>query len=195
MKEMGLLAVEGVPEGLVIVCSFDPGETTGWAVHAVDRELLVVKGFRASLRDSGDYHIGQFKHADENTMADMMAERVRWAWRQFIEDETTDTFVVVTESFRLRMMSRDPALLSPVRITAKFEYAMKGAGLRMYEQEPVDAKRVVTDGRLRDWALYSSAAGEHARDAQRHGILWLRKYSSTPRLRVGAGYGRKAVAA
>lgn len=182
--------VQGVPSGLVICVSFDPGETTGWAVHAVDRELLVGKGFRASVRD-GDYHVGQFKHADENAMADMMRERVRWAWKQFIEDEATDTFVVVLESFRLRMLSRDPALLSPVRIMAKYEYAMANAGLRTFLQEPVDAMRIITDGRLRDWGLYDASAGVHARDAQRHGVLWLRKYSSTPRLRVGAGYGRR----
>lgn len=180
-----------VTEGLVIVVSFDPGETTGWAVHAVDRELLVHKGFRAAVRDGGEYRIGQFKHVDEDAMADIMAERVRWAWRTYIEEEETDTFVVVLEAFRLRMLSRDPALLSPVRIMAKYEREMRTSGVRQFLQEPVDALRIITDGRLRDWGLYDSAAGGHARDAQRHGILWLRKYSSTPGLRARAATGRR----
>lgn len=84
---------------------------------------------------------------------------------------------LVIEDFLLRKKVMDRELLSPVRLTAALELAIEYEGLQMtlHRQTPAD-KASITDARLKDWGLYKRAGGmEHARDADRHSILFLRK--------------------
>jgi hypothetical protein len=107
---------------------------------------------------------------------------------------------VVLEDFVLRQFNQDKDLLSPVRITAMIEYGMfeKRLGVSS-RQQPSEAKNVATDDRLKAWGLYrSEGAQQHARDAVRHAITWMRKCKQDPKLRaecwphlfgVGAEFG------
>lgn len=88
------------------------------------------------------------------------------------------------EDFVLRTGSPDRQVLSPVRITAKLEWQLwrgiktVGGGKRTFipsKQSPSDAKGAVNDARLRAMAMYTPGP-DHARDATRHCVLWLRKW-------------------
>lgn len=195
--------------GRLIVCAFDPGETTGWSWHCAAKESLLRKGTAASLREMRpDVELktldasvrdldlgmerGQFGKGDglsEDGQVDRMMELIRGAWGAYDVEEGLDTFAVVAEDFILRMLSMDRNLLTPVRLNAKLERDMRGVGFRLHLQSPSDAKQAVTDARLKLWNVYDRGSGVHARDAQRHGILFLRRWSSQPGLRKVVGSG------
>lgn len=193
--------------GRVIVVAFDPGDTTGWSSHCAPKDLLLGGGTRATLKamrrsmedelegsaEMLGWRHGQFGVADgmsEDEQADRMVHTVRQAWGIWEVDETIDTFFVAIEDFILRRSEMGRSLLAPVRLIAKFEYAFRRKGIYLCRQSPGDAKNVVTDQRLRLWNVYQASSGVHARDAQRHGILALRRWSSQPALRKRAGVGR-----
>lgn len=48
----------------------------------------------------------------------------------------------------------------------------------LMRQSPNDAKNVINDGRLRIWNMYTPGP-DHARDATRHVLLWLRKMKAS----------------
>lgn len=193
--------------GRVIVVAFDPGDTTGWSSHAAPKDLLMGGGTRttlAAMRKAMDdegmcagehigWRLGQFgvgEGLDEDQQTDRMINVVRQAWGVWEVDEDRDTFFVMLEDFILRRNEMSRSLLTPVRLIAKFEYAFRRKGIYVGRQSPGDAKNVVTDARLRSWNVYQASSGVHARDAQRHGILALRRWSSQPALRSKAGIGR-----
>lgn len=94
---------------------------------------------------------------------------------------------VVIEDFVLRQMRMDRELLSPVRITSAVGYAMWRKGRDYHVQSPTDAKRVCTDERLKEWGMYDPYGGlRHARDADRHAILFLRKAKQKAAFRAAA---------
>lgn len=85
---------------------------------------------------------------------------------------------VVIEDFLLRKKSMDRELLSPVRLTAALEYAVEEQAMQMtlHRQQPSEAKTGADDERLKRWNLYKRAGGQqHARDADRHAIIFLKK--------------------
>jgi hypothetical protein len=111
-----------------------------------------------------------------------------WEWAE-VEPEV-DTFIVTIEDFILYMLSSDRELLAPVRLTARYLDRMETSGFPIWTRSTsAEAKRTVTDERLKTWGQYDSNSGEHARDAQRHAILVLRKYASDLGYRQWAGFG------
>lgn len=174
--------------GLVVV-SFDPGITTGWAVHRINLDLLVSRGFAQTIYDdTSGFTLGQLagdgSDESEIEMAQDMMDIVRAGW-VLADHEGGDLFAVVMEDFNLRLMSGDRSLLAPVRVFSRFETVMAltlGGGVHVpyFKQQVADAKNVVTDARLIRWNVYDKHSGEHARDAQRHGILFSRKVASVP---------------
>lgn len=151
-------------EDPTIVC-IDPGGTTGWAVFSVHPESLV---------DSGVPILGNITHwshgqvvGDENSQASELLGLI----------DTWPGCCVLIEDFILRVSSGDREVLSPVRITAKVEFGLfLAGGIPSFRQMPSEAKSVATDERLRSWGFYQRKGGlEHARDADRHGLTWLRK--------------------
>lgn len=164
----------------LIVVSYDPGGTTGWAVHRVPIDVLIIGGFKAATRDPRfAWTSGQF-FGHEDDMVDSMIDVLKSAY--VLGDygvNVQDRFVVVMEDFILRRSESDRSLLSPVRIEAKFSRDLYKTGLRWayVKQSASDAKNVVSDARLQAWNLYKPGS-EHARDAQRHGILAARRYAS-----------------
>ncbi len=167
----------------LVINSFDPGVTTGWSIHRIPIKELVSEGFKASIHcESFCWNSGEiYKFRKENqTIADMLKVS-RFAW-SLAEEENGDVFVIILEDFILDTLDSSRDLLSPVRINAKFDYAMKDSGICIVMQLASEAMWTVTDARLKSWGLYKAGL-QHARDAQRHAILFARKYASKVDLR------------
>lgn len=165
------------------VIGYDPGVTTGWAVVRMDLELLLEHGFAGLALASGSGRDPEVFAWDadcfrgsENSMADQMIGLVRGVWMDAAMDagEDSDVLAVAREGFTLRLFSADPDLLSPVRVSAAFDYAARSVPVPRVVQSPSDAKQVVSDDRLKRLNLYKTGP-EHPRDALRHCILLARK--------------------
>lgn len=169
-----------IPEWCTIV-ALDPGGTTGWSVMSVypdalaDPDVSVLK----SMTHTAHGQIG----GNENQQAVALGELIA-AW---------PGCALVIESFTLRKFTKGAELLSPVRIISKMDLIVH-MGLcgvehhpRVWYQESSLAKRTATDDRLKAWGLYQREGGlEHARDADRHAITFLRRASASKQLRHGA---------
>jgi hypothetical protein len=96
-------------------------------------------------------------------------------------------FPLVIEDFSLRKISRDRALLSPVRVGEKIQERISGSPLesctRIVLQMPSEALGTITDARLKLWGLYRRRSGPHARDALRHAVHLLRRARASEALR------------
>jgi hypothetical protein len=157
---------------------FDPGGITGWCVAAVYPECLKEPNYKI-MDNLAFWSCGEFA-GREDEIVDAMLGLVE-AW----EDST----VIGIEDFILRQFRQDRALLSPVRITAAFEYGLRGTGLgkkrgrsqgrRALLQSSSDAMNTMTDERLKDAGLYNPtimpSGDDHARDAVRHAFTFLRR--------------------
>lgn len=145
--------------------AFDPGGTTGYSVMTV-HPLALVDPAVAILHNVLHWGHGQIV-GDENTQSAEMLGIVD-AW---------PGCCVLIEDFILRVSSGDREVLSPVRITAKVEFGLFLAGtVPHFRQMPSEAKNVATDDRLKSWGFYQREGGQqHARDADRHALTWLRK--------------------
>lgn len=154
--------------------AFDPGGTTGWALLQVHRAALESSDF--SVLDNILFRAqGQFTGGENSQAREMYALIEAW--------DGPET-VVVIEDFILRTALKNRDVLSPVRITAKIDLLLEPSGRRMYFQQPAMAKKTATDERLKDWGLYVAEGGlEHARDAMRHAITFIRRTKEQPRLR------------
>ncbi|QKY79519.1 RuvC-like resolvase [Streptomyces phage ShakeNBake] len=106
---------------------------------------------------------------------------LRWFANRSFSPERSD---MVIEDFILRSAIKGRELLSPVRIGHKVDYQLwrglklasgERAQFEPYWQSPGDAKSVMTDERLKLMAMYTPGP-DHARDATRHAIMWLRKH-------------------
>lgn len=182
-------------EPWLVVVGFDPGGTTGWAVARMPMSTLFRVGLVAALHADPDagWTCGHFR-GPENDMTSWMVHCVRRGWQE-VDSVGEDLglgggglLLVAQERFNLRMMSMDASLLSPVRIMAKFEYAMKDAGVVVVGEAPGDAKRVISDGRLASWSMYKAGSVIHDRDALRQAVLTARKFGSDSTFRGKVGW-------
>lgn len=168
----------------LVVVSADPGITTGYAVHRVPIELLLREGQVGATRAT-KWSSGQFRPGTTSESVDQFLDLCRAAWDKVADEE--DTFVMVTEGFVLQMFSTDTALLEPVRFNAILHDRLRGTGQWAEVQMASDAKRTITDQRLQLWGAWKAGA-DHARDAQRHGLLFLRRFASDRRVRERYGW-------
>jgi hypothetical protein len=167
----------------LLVVGYDPGVTTGWAALRLDVEMLASEGFSSlALRSGGGrntdllaWETGVFRGGD-GAIADQMMGLVRGVWEEgWMEaGASSDVMAIAQEGFILRLMNSDPDLLSPVRINAVFDYLCRTVPVPRRKQQPSDAKRVVTDDRLRRMNLWRSGWTEHEKDALRHAVLLAR---------------------
>lgn len=172
------------------VIAIDPGGTTGWSLISVVPEVLFeddalildnILQHQHGQVDCGTHrgnlgtslHDGISTHGEFSGVYDL-AKFVR-SW---------PSSAVVIEDFILRQFRNDRELLSPVRVTAALGHQMWLTGRDYHVQSPADAKTTCNDDRLKSWGLYdASGALQHARDADRHAILFLRKAKSRPAFR------------
>lgn len=194
-------------DGRLVVVAFDPGVSTGWAWRAFDREdlprlptarLLRVSEGGTGLIERDPRVVPRLVLAGGVAMWDTytamaMQSVVRSAWKVAEVDEDLDTFVVVVEDFILRTSDAARHTLAPVRVTAAFEALMRDSGVNVFTgQSASDAKRAITDERLRRWDVYEEGP-EHRRDAMRHLILFMRRWRDDHRFRGRFGLGRSSL--
>jgi hypothetical protein len=143
----------------------DPGGTSGWSVMSVHPAALIEPKV-SILENITHWSHGQIG-GDENAQASELLGLID-AW---------PGCCVGHEDFILRTAVTSREVLSPVRITAKVEFGLfLAGGVPYFRQMPSEAKNVATDDRLRAWGFYERSGGkEHARDADRHNLTWLRK--------------------
>lgn len=173
------------------VIAVDPGGTTGWSMISVIPEVLVAKdayilenitthqhgqvdcgSTRGNLATS--LHCGISTHGEFSGVFDLAKFIRQWP-----------TAAVVIEDFQLRQYRKDRELLSPVRITAALGHSLWTTGRDYHIQSPSDAMNVCTDARLKEWGMYDPYGGMgHARDADRHAILFLRRAKTNKNLRA-----------
>jgi hypothetical protein len=175
------------------VIAIDPGGTTGWALISVPPESLCepdvpilsnIWQHQHGQVDCGSHrgnldttlHPGISTDGEFSGVYDLVKFIKSWPCAS-----------VVIEDFQLRVHRMDRELLSPVRITAAIGYNLWESGRDYHVQTPTDAKRVCTDDRLKEWKMYDPVGGlVHARDADRHALLFLRKAKAKPQFRAQA---------
>lgn len=167
---------------LVVVWA-DPGVTTGWSLHSTPIDLLVREGQVGALRET-TWKTGQFRFDNTSDSVDAYLRLCRKVYEEVADDE--DVFVMGAEGFTLMMLSTDHALLEPVRFNAVLLDRLRGTGQGVEFQQPTE-RLVITDQRLKLWGVYKPGA-EHARDAQRHGLVFMRRFASQPKLRARLGW-------
>lgn len=186
-REIKLSDPEDIPSEIQVL-ALDPGGTTGWTILTCDPRALLPEG-PSVLRSVQRWYIGQvdcgstkgnlgnspyagISTAGESAGAAVLGRLARnWPGA-----------AIVVESFILRQFSKDQDLLSPQRITAKFEQYLWLDGRDYFTQQPSEAKTSATDERLREWGFYTSEGGlRHARDATRHALTFLRRASQPGR--------------
>lgn len=169
-------------QALVVVWA-DPGSATGWCIVRVPVVRLLEAGQVGSTSDQW-FRLGQYRSPNTSVAVDGFLGLGRRAWEA---SEEGDLLVLGCEGFILRMLSTDPALLEPVRFLAVLEDRLRGTGQGLEVQSPGDAKSTITDARLKLWGLYREGQ-EHGRDAQRHALLYLRRFAMQKEVRLRAGY-------
>lgn len=168
----------------LLILGYDPGVHTGWAALRLDFEMLVTSGFAQLALASGGgrdqellaWDTGVFVGSD-GAIADQMLALVRGVWEEGVFDlgPSSDVMAIAQEDFILQMLSADRDLLSPVRVNAVFDYIARPVPVPRRKQLASDAKRVVTDERLRLLNLVRPGMAAHERDALRHAVLLARK--------------------
>ena len=167
------------------VIGVDPGGTLGWSVMVVHPEALVDPDVTI-LGNLLHHANGQIRAIPPKVLTGKEPKALelsleeRRCVRMLIQDvlSTWHGAAMVIEDFLLRKKVMDRELLSPVRLTAALELALEYEGLEMtlHRQSPSEAKSTATDDRLKSWGLYRRAGGQqHARDADRHAITFLKK--------------------
>ena len=154
----------------ISVLAFDPGETTGWCAMTLSKsKFLITKQYR--LDTEVRFSSGQVNCRDDENDG---VRRLLNVWADF------PLACVVHEDFIIDFNKIDQArhTLSPVRITAKFEFGAYLHGLseeQIFIQNRSPVKTTCTDDRMKVWGLYDSHSGRHARDATRHAFYFFRR--------------------
>lgn len=146
------------PENSYQVISLDPGGTTGWALFAVHPDAM-----------GGDATIPIFSNIDLWTCGQFSGKQADQVDEAVALIEAYPAARLVTEDFKVRQLN---ALLDPAEINATLSWAIRPR--YFVKQMPSLAMGTVTDERLKAWGFWVPGA-EHARDAIRHNITFLRR--------------------
>lgn len=175
------------------IIAIDPGGVTGWSLISVVPEVLQVDDAyildnilrhqhgqvdcgtrRGNLASS--LHPGISTHGEFSGVYDLAKFIRSWPGA-----------AVIIEDFSLRQFRKDRDLLSPVRITSALGHELWKTGRDYHVQNSGDAMNTCSDDRLREWKLYDELGGlKHARDADRHSLLFLRRAKCDKELRASA---------
>jgi len=182
------------PWPFVTVVALDPGETTGWTTMRCPIENLIDPSSRP-LEQVVRMH--RWKYGEIDCRAIASSDEAQKVVRQYqglnISGEvlgTTDMMnlivnavnpCVVVEDFILdadkaQSFRGDRSALTPVRLISSLAFGMYWEQIQatLIIQNRTDPKRICTDQRLRQWNLYDTNSGPHARDATRHAFHFLR---------------------
>jgi hypothetical protein len=170
---------------MATVISLDPGGTTGWSVFSVEPDSLVDNDI-SILKSITHWRSGQIvgpEWQQEDSILELLA-----AW---------PGAAVCTEQFIPRQANMGDEMYSPMRLNVLVKWAMRrgfdgvdefgNPPRQTFTQQPSMAMGTATDERLKAWGLYVREGGqEHARDATRHGITFLRRAKEKRNLRYRA---------
>ena len=196
---------------MMVVIALDPGETTGWSLIATDSNFLVgvgisamTKGQTANLgldmkktlsesihlhwhgqvdcgRKFGKLHVSDTYDPGLNPDGEGFGvNRLMW-----LIDQWPNAAIVIEDFIpNFSKLKKDRAGLSPVRVTARIEHELWKRDRYLIRQAVSEAKGTMTDERLREMGAYDRKGGlNHARDADRHATLFLRKAQRSAEIR------------
>lgn len=200
-----------LPSDTISIIAIDPGGITGWSVLVLRTEWIGREIWDwpqdVIVRNRIAWWHGEIDCRNEVLTGANNSEAKRAKQRSIVGgannvrgvniEELKGTYVikklidqwpdaaVVIEGFQLLQMAVD---LSPVRIIARIEDHLWENGRNMFTQMPA-MKATATDARMKEWNVYTpndSALGlaGHARDADRHAMMFLRKAMSDSRFRT-----------
>jgi hypothetical protein len=192
-RRRGYIRDEEITYDNATIIAIDPGGTTGWSLISVPPESLCESDVpilsniwqhqhgqvdcgmhRGNLATS--LHPGISTDGEFSGVYDLVKFIRNWPCA-----------AVVIEDFQLRVHRMDRELLSPVRVTSAIGFDLWKSGRDYHIQTPTDAKRTCSDERLKTWRMYDPTGGlVHARDADRHALLFLRKAKANRRHRAAA---------
>lgn len=153
------------PAGQLYVCmSFDQGGTTGWSIFGVYMECLRSDDYKI-LDNIEFWSAGELVGPETNQVEQMLTMAANWP----------DAHLLL-EGFQLRQLTGGSEMLSPVRMEAAFRFGLaRDAPDRQYIiQLPQLAMETMTDERLQAAGIWVPGK-EHAVDAIRHNLTWLRR--------------------
>lgn len=192
-RRRGYIADDEITYDTATVIAIDPGGTSGWSMISVHPGCLTEPNAKVldniwthqhGQVDCGTHrgNLGTSLHPGISTDGEYSGV---YDLAKFIHG--WPMAAVVIEDFTLRQFRQDRDLLSPVRVTAALGYCLWRAGRDYHTQSPADAKGVCSDVRLKEWRMYDPTGGlVHARDADRHAILFLRKAKAKKEFRAVA---------
>ena len=147
----------GADDGYQVI-AIDPGGTTGWALFQVHPEAMGGDPELRALDNVEFWTAGQF-YGKQDDQIDEILELVH-SW---------PNARLVTEDFILRQLN---AVLSPVEINAILRREVRP---RYWVKQPANlALTTVTDDRQKAWGFWVPGQ-EHARDAVKHAITFLKR--------------------
>lgn len=172
----------------LVVCWFDPGVTTGWAIVRVPIKVLRERGQVGAVPNM-QVTTGQYRLDTTSERVDRALEVARTCYTELADEE--DIMVVGHEGFTLRMLNSDPEMLEPVRWLAvwddRFSPPRAEFPLPVERQDPSLALGTIGDDRLRLWGLWQPGR-EHGRAALKHALMYCRRFADQKVLRQRAGY-------
>lgn len=169
------------------VIALDPGETTGWSLVRVSNAAIanreevhenILRHLHGQVdcgRSQGALDIHSDVNGDPGLNPDGEARGV--ARLMLLIDKYPGSAILI-EDFILdhSKAKKDRSSLSPVRVTARLEQELWHRNRVAHRQTPSMAKSTMTDDRLKELGFYQRAGGmNHARDADRHAITFLRR--------------------
>lgn len=162
-----------LPTNAVPILALDPGGTTGWSLLVLRRNIMGRDVFSWNL-DAILRNKFMWDHGELSCLGD---EDAAVYYLARLCDQFPSAAIVV-EDFILRAERKEKSrdLLSPVRITAKLEHCLWRRRRRIFRQTAGQAKPIVTNDRLALLgALANDGMTDHARDADRHAVMFLRR--------------------
>lgn len=172
------------------VVGLDPGGTTGFSIMKISYEHLV----NPSMHIHEYIHTWYHGQVDCGSMSGNAGDSATANGTDLGISETGEAAgvaildhiirqqahwptAVVIEDFIPQQFNQSRDFLSPVRITARLEQLLwELRATTSHRQQVSEAKSTCTDDRLKKWGLFEGGHSDrHARDADRHALLFLRK--------------------
>jgi hypothetical protein len=173
------------PERHIALLALDPGGMTGWSIVTTTIDKIMDPTIQAAEVPDEWWH-GEIdcraKDKKETLWREAESEGVA-AIEHLYESIPAVHVGVVIEDFLIRRFDKSRPFLSPVRLTAALDQLMFDRGVWTDRQTPADAMKTCTDDRLKQWDFYVGDGLGHARDADRHMLLFIRRLRSKASLR------------
>ena len=170
-----------LPNNCLPILAIDPGGTLGWSLLVIPRKVGNQEALACPpgsiLKNKVLWHHGEIFTKLSEDLAMYQITKLMSEW---------PSAAVVCEGFVLRKPQKGEDVLSPVRQIAIIRNNLWLAGRRVFMQDP-SMKYTANDERLHNWGVYTRKGGlEHARDADRHAMVFLHRNIQHPELRMEA---------